>query len=207
MGAISGVLARVLHALLVVLSIGLIAVFSVASNPSDKNGSESRAMTRVQLFAYNIILAIFSFVWFCLLLVLSFTRLWRHAPLPRVVVAALSVVVSTLLFLQTASVLSNAVRYYTLLKEAEDEFYYSRRKSSSSSSSSWCTSSGGSYNSSSRTCYLESSKPYLAVIVVTGLFNLFLLCDLVVSFVRMLSSAHEVAPVQKHPDGHATSQA
>lgn len=56
MGAISGVLARVLHALLVVLSIGLIAVFSVASNPSDKNGSESRAMTRVQLFAYNIVL-------------------------------------------------------------------------------------------------------------------------------------------------------
>ncbi|KAK6818923.1 hypothetical protein PG987_016376 [Apiospora arundinis] len=179
MGVISGLLSRVLHAILIALSIGMIASFS----------------------------AIFSFVWFCLLLVLSFTRLWRHAPLPRVIVTALSVVVDTLIFLQTSTILSNAAIYYYLLKEAEDQQSSSRNKSGGSRSGSSSSSSSFGNGNSSRYRDVESSQPYLAVVVVTALFDFFLLCDITISFVRMLSSAHEIAPVQKYPDGHATSHA
>ncbi|KAK7983618.1 hypothetical protein PG989_011020 [Apiospora arundinis] len=208
MGAISGLLSRVLHAILIALSIGMIASFSVASNPSGGDGKETGGTrTRVSVFTFSIILAIFSFVWFCLLLVLSFTRLWRHAPLPRVIVTALSVVVDTLIFLQTSTILSNAAIYYYLLKEAEDQQSSSRNKSGGSRSGSSSSSSSFGNGNSSRYRDVESSQPYLAVVVVTALFDFFLLCDITISFVRMLSSAHEIAPVQKYPDGHATSHA
>ncbi|KAK8122620.1 hypothetical protein PG984_011290 [Apiospora sp. TS-2023a] len=201
MGAISSLLSRGLHALLVALAIGLIACYSVANIPSSKTNEWMLAEEKVPMFSMEIIFALFSFVWFCLLFVSSFTRFSRHAPLPRIVVAAVSLLVDALLFLNTASILSYVAYYYNQVKAIEDH-----PVSSSRSSSSGGTLSGGSLSGGSLDVDVDSSKPYLAAIVVTGIFDFFLLCDLVVTFVRMLSAAHEMStsvPVQKHPDGPA----
>ncbi|KAK8064645.1 hypothetical protein PG994_007283 [Apiospora phragmitis] len=186
-------LARGLHALLAALAIGLITCYSVASN-------------KVHLFTLEILFAIFSLVWFCLLFVSSFTSFLQHAPLPRVMVAAVSLLVDTLIFLRTASVLASiAFIYYQInqINGFEDAILSSStsNKSGGKSGSSW-HSTGGSSSSSLR----DSSKPYMAAIVMTAIFDFFLLCDLVIAFLRMLSAAHEAStsvPVQKLPEGPA----
>ncbi|KAK7984751.1 hypothetical protein PG988_002373 [Apiospora saccharicola] len=202
MGAISSLLSRVLHALLVALAIGLIACYGVANSSTSKTNEWILAEEKVPMFSMEIIFV--SPLQFCL--VLSALRLILHPLLaacapPTHRGRRRSLLVDTLLFLNTASILSYVAYYYNQVKAIEDHPVSSSRTSSSGG-----TLSGGSLGGGSLDVGVDSSKPYLAVIVVTGIFDFFLLCDLVVTFVRMLSAAHEMStsvPVQKHSDGPA----